>query len=61
MIGQIQKFFSLKPSAFQEESSFKISAHEDEPFGGDSRQTNKLTDILLLYQLTKQKNLYSIL
>ena len=33
MIGQIQKFFSLKPSAFQEESSFKISAHEDKPFG----------------------------
>ena len=47
-VGRIRKFISLKPSAPQGKSFLKISAHLAVPELIADKQTDKLTDILLL-------------
>ena len=57
-------FFSLNPSAFQGESSLKISAHQVSHFGGVREQTNKqthsLTDFLLLLYSDKCSECFTL-
>ena len=55
-VRRIRMFFSLKHSAFQGESSLKISARWSSPFRrsqGKNKHTNSLTDGALIERLSK--------